>query len=515
MPIDDAAADAPITGETRLPCPRCGERTPVVGRVCSHCGASTLVDVVADAAVEPRAAYAASRAVKDRWPEVSLVDVKRGLEEPGQPLRRDVTRREAGELAAFLAALGIGVATVAAADDVGVAASTRAPSRPLLVGVAAVAVLLLAFVLTRPSEDAGAGAGALPVAAAIVPTPGTPGPAATTLSPKEIAARALPSTVSVRCLGSLGSGFFVAPQLVVTNAHVLCDGADLRIVMADGSEASAVADRVEKRVDLALLRVFGARGTPLDLGDATRLVRGDEVTVVGNPQGLDFSVARGIVSHEARQQMGTMYFQVDANINPGNSGGPVLAADGRVVGIVTATVGQATGLGLALPVNYLFEDPARFVTRPTGIDSDTWVARLHSAEETDRREARQFEEALGQPALAAGIIAPTGDLLAVVLLEQSAPPAPDTFDFVVRRGRDELCRPAGTVREWHHTGDQAGIEDEQTLEWLERHGVEVDVYAGKAVLDVYACPPIETLLGAAMTLYDASEAMSSVRIEAW
>ena len=187
-----------------------------------------------------------------------------------------------------------------------------------------------------------------------IAVPRTPAPAApptvappatlVPLSSRELARQSLPATVSLRCNDSIGSGFFVEPDLVLTNAHVLCPmGEKMQVVLPDGRQLVGETVRSSAAVDLALIRVAGARAKPLPLGDVGDLALGDRVMVIGNPVGLDFTVHEGSVSHMGRVVQGVAYIQLDAKINPGNSGGPVIDGQGRVVGLVTLNV--LAGLG--------------------------------------------------------------------------------------------------------------------------------------------------------------------------
>src|SRR5205807_5520064 len=92
-----------------------------------------------------------------------------------------------------------------------------------------------------------------------------------------------------------------------------------------------------------------------ELGDSERLRVGQWVIAIGNPFGLDRTVTVGIVSATARTRVGVTtyenFIQTDASINPGNSGGPLLNLDGKVVGINTAIVASAQGIGFAIPAN--------------------------------------------------------------------------------------------------------------------------------------------------------------------
>src|SRR5262249_46592609 len=96
------------------------------------------------------------------------------------------------------------------------------------------------------------------------------------------------STVSLRCSHSVGAGFFVSDEIVLTNAHVACEGSLIEAVFPDGRRLAAEVVKKDDWLDLASFRVLGAKAKPLTLGDAARLQPGDKVVLIGSPQGLDF-----------------------------------------------------------------------------------------------------------------------------------------------------------------------------------------------------------------------------------
>jgi serine protease Do len=100
--------------------------------------------------------------------------------------------------------------------------------------------------------------------------------------------------VLLRCGVSIGSGFVVGPETVLTNAHVLCrSGAAPSVVTPDGTTYTGAVVSTDPAIDLAALRVAGLTAPPLVLADATALARGDRVMIAGNPMGLEFAVNEG------------------------------------------------------------------------------------------------------------------------------------------------------------------------------------------------------------------------------
>jgi len=154
-----------------------------------------------------------------------------------------------------------------------------------------------------------------------------------------------------------GSGFFVKPGLIVTNAHVVMNAREVVVLVPRYGKERAKVLVVDPYRDLALLRV-GLRDTePLPLGDSDKLKVGDLVFAIGSPLGLPGpSVSMGVVSALGRTIAGENIVledlvQTDAAINPGNSGGPLINVDGEAVGVATAIIPYAQGIGFAIPIN--------------------------------------------------------------------------------------------------------------------------------------------------------------------
>ncbi|MGB9668114.1 MAG: trypsin-like peptidase domain-containing protein [Thermosulfidibacteraceae bacterium] len=155
---------------------------------------------------------------------------------------------------------------------------------------------------------------------------------------------------------SLGSGVIVSKDgLVVTNYHVVEKAVNIRVVLYDGSIYNAKIIGSDKRSDVALLKILANRNfIPAKLGDSDKLDVGDIVLAIGNPFGLSCTVTAGIVSAKGRilgEDFFDQFIQTDASINPGNSGGPLVNTRGEVVGINTAILSNAQGIGFAIPIN--------------------------------------------------------------------------------------------------------------------------------------------------------------------
>jgi len=155
---------------------------------------------------------------------------------------------------------------------------------------------------------------------------------------------------------AVGSGVIVDPAgYVLTNNHVVAGADKVTVHLKDGRTIPAEIKGLDPKTDLALLKLKKKGTYPaLPLGDSDQLRVGDWVLAVGNPFGLENTVTAGIVSAKGRVIGAGPYddfIQTDASINPGNSGGPLINLKGEVVGINTAIVAQAQGIGFAIPIN--------------------------------------------------------------------------------------------------------------------------------------------------------------------
>lgn len=156
---------------------------------------------------------------------------------------------------------------------------------------------------------------------------------------------------------SLGSGFVIDPAgLIVTNGHVIQDADEINVILTDNTNLKAELVGVDKKTDLAVLRVKPAKPLiAVSWGDSDKTRVGDVVLAIGNPYGLGGTVTAGIISARSRDISSGPYddyLQTDAAINRGNSGGPMFNTDGQVIGINTAIYspsGGSVGIGFAIP----------------------------------------------------------------------------------------------------------------------------------------------------------------------
>lgn len=169
----------------------------------------------------------------------------------------------------------------------------------------------------------------------------------------------MPMPPSEQIQQGVGSGFITTEDgQIITNAHVV-DGADrVEVTLQDGRTFEGRVVGADPVTDIAIIDI-DARDLPtVSISDSDRLMPGEWVVAIGNPLGLDSTVTAGIVSATGRtsREVGVPdkrvdFIQTDAAINPGNSGGPLLNLNGEVVGVNTAIIQGAQGLGFAIPIN--------------------------------------------------------------------------------------------------------------------------------------------------------------------
>lgn len=153
-----------------------------------------------------------------------------------------------------------------------------------------------------------------------------------------------------------GSGFIIDSEgFILTNHHVIENAQRITVTLADGRTFRGDVVGSDPAIDVALLRITGAKGLPeAPLGNSDRLRVGEWVCAIGNPLGYVHSVTVGVVSFIGRKLFDPSlddYIQTDAAINFGNSGGPLINSRGEVIGINSAVSSRTNNIGFAVPIN--------------------------------------------------------------------------------------------------------------------------------------------------------------------
>jgi S1-C subfamily serine protease len=178
------------------------------------------------------------------------------------------------------------------------------------------------------------------------------GPAVVGISVKKAANGNVPEQ------GGTGSGVIIAPDgYILTNDHVVQGANEWSVTLHDGVSYEAALVGTDPATDLAVLRA-NASGLPYaTLGDSGTLKAGQLVIAIGNPFGFQSTVSTGVVSalgRALRSREGRLIEEIiqhTAPLNPGNSGGPLVDSRGRVVGVNTAIIVMAQGIGFSIPAN--------------------------------------------------------------------------------------------------------------------------------------------------------------------
>src|SRR5262249_49677026 len=212
--------------------------------------------------------------------------------------------------------------------------------------------------------------------------------------------------VAGRVPTATGSGFVLGPEgYVATNHHVVKDAQWIQARLADGRVFDADLVGSDRDTDLALLRAVD--GTDLPAGGLGggwgRVEEGGWVVAVGKPLGLVRSVSHGLISAKERVLgVGPLddFIQTDALINPGNSGGPLFNMRGEVVGVNSAVISNAQGIGFAVPINMVKDLIPNLLDN--GHVERGWLG-MTVVEEPGKHSAQVVAAHPGGPAAAAGL----------------------------------------------------------------------------------------------------------------
>jgi serine protease Do len=224
---------------------------------------------------------------------------------------------------------------------------------------------------------------------------------------------------------SSGSGVIVDKKgYIVTNNHVVGDATDVDVKLSDKTRLQGKVVGRDPDTDLAVIKLTTSKDLPtVPLGDSSKLKVGQWVIAVGNPFGLDRTVTLGVVSGLGRENVNLSryedFIQTDASINPGNSGGPLFNLKGEVVGINTAIINFAQGIGFAIPSNIVQQvmpqliDQGKVTRGWLGVGIQQLTADLAEKFGVDENDGVLVNEVFdGDPAARGGIQA--GDIITKV-----------------------------------------------------------------------------------------------------
>jgi Do/DeqQ family serine protease len=167
----------------------------------------------------------------------------------------------------------------------------------------------------------------------------------------------MPSSKEVQ--RGVGSGFIIDNSgRILTNAHVVSGSDTVKVTLTDGRSFTGKVLGADTVTDVAVVKIDAENLPVASLGNSEQLKPGEWAIAIGNPLGLDNTVTEGIISATGRSSNNVGvpaervdFIQTDAAINPGNSGGPLLNAQGEVIGMNSAIIQNAQGIGFAIPIN--------------------------------------------------------------------------------------------------------------------------------------------------------------------
>ncbi|MDQ7829341.1 MAG: trypsin-like peptidase domain-containing protein [Armatimonadota bacterium] len=210
-----------------------------------------------------------------------------------------------------------------------------------------------------------------PVPPMAAPAPAPPGGANMEATIVRVVEMVRPAVVNINTRAQVPTFFGVYPQegagsgvivrsdgLILTNHHVIQGAQEITVTLVSGQELRGRVVGADPFTDLAVIKVDGQRQLPVvQMGTSRTIKVGQLAIAIGNPFGLGSSVTVGVVSALNRSIQISPNFvvesliQTDAAINPGNSGGALVDSSGRLIGINTAIVREAQGIGFAIPVD--------------------------------------------------------------------------------------------------------------------------------------------------------------------
>ncbi|MBI1823761.1 MAG: Do family serine endopeptidase [Nitrospirae bacterium] len=213
-----------------------------------------------------------------------------------------------------------------------------------------------------------------------------------------------------------GSGVIIDKKgTIITNQHVVSDAKEVEVRLSDKRKFIGKVIGRDNDTDVAVVKIEAPGDLPsLAIGDSTKVKVGQWAIAVGNPFGLEGTVTLGVISATGRESVNLSryedFIQTDASINPGNSGGPLLNLKGEVIGINTAIINFAQGIGFAIPSNMVQEVITQLIK--TGKVTRGWLGigiQEVSSDLADKFHIKEGEGILvsevfeGEPAFKAGV----------------------------------------------------------------------------------------------------------------
>ena len=203
-----------------------------------------------------------------------------------------------------------------------------------------------------------------------------------------------------------GSGFIIDSNgIVITNAHVVNDADSVIVKLNDQKEIQAEVLGVDRRTDVAVLKIKADNLPQVKIGDPGKLKVGEWVAAIGSPFGLESTMTVGVVSALGRnlpQENYVPFIQTDVAINPGNSGGPLFNTSGEVVGInsqIYSRTGGYMGLSFAIPIDVAINVAEQL--QADGKVSRGWLGI--AIQEISKELSESFNMKSTQGALVAGV----------------------------------------------------------------------------------------------------------------
>jgi serine protease Do len=318
-----------------------------------------------------------------------------------------------------------------------------------------------------------------------------------------------------------GSGFFVTPDLLLTNAHVLC--AERADVAVGGTTVPATIVEIDDEIDLALLEAPGAGRHPLPLADALAARAGDRVLAAGAASGQVVAATPAAVTRPLTRLWGVLHIEADAAIAQGNSGGPLLNDRGQVIGVVSKSrTADGRRSTLALPVNYA----AAWLPDGVGVAGEGWDAAVADAAGHADEDVAPFGAALERPMLlGAHFMAWAGDApgraageRALVFVAVAPAALADGLSELTVRLTCGDTRPRPTVlspwlpidRPLERTSQLDVTRLRPFLAWARRHG-HADGLALATGISTISAPP--SCAAGQLTLVDGNGVSTGVTIE--